>query len=71
MYMHFPKLAVVDDAAVKQGDVLGFAGAIGRSTGPQLLWRPYVNSTPVNPGRWLTLQTSASDKPPGCRKPKS
>ena len=55
MYLHMTKLAVVDGALVKRGDVLGYAGSTGRSTGPHLHWVLYANGVNVNPAQWIKL----------------
>lgn len=55
IYMHMSKLAVEPGAQVKQGDVLGYVGTTGRSSGPHLHWTLYVNSVQVNPGQWVKL----------------
>ncbi len=61
MYLHMTKLAVEDGAVVKKGDVLGYAGSTGRSTGPHLHWVLYVNGVNVNPAQWVKL--SACPRP--------
>ena len=55
LYMHMSKLAVEPGAEVKQGDVVGYVGTTGRSSGPHLHWTVYVNSVQVNPGQWVKL----------------
>ncbi len=55
IYMHMSKLAVEPGASVKQGDVIGYVGTTGRSSGPHLHWTLYVNSVQVNPGQWVKL----------------
>ena len=55
IYMHMSKLAVEPGAAVKQGDVVGYVGTTGPSSGPHLHWTVYVNSVQVNPGQWVNL----------------
>ena len=55
IYMHMSKLAVEPGATVKQGDVLGYVGTTGRSSGPHLHWTLYVNAVQVNPGQWVKL----------------
>jgi len=55
IYMHMSKLAVEPGAQVKQGDVIGYVGTTGRSSGPHLHWTLYVNGVQVNPGQWVKL----------------
>lgn len=55
MYLHMSKLAVAANAQVKKGDVLGYAGSTGRSTGPHLHWVLYANGVNVNPAQWMKL----------------
>jgi murein DD-endopeptidase MepM/ murein hydrolase activator NlpD len=55
MYLHMTKLAVADGALVKKGDVLGYAGSTGRSTGPHLHWVLYANGVNVNAAQWVKL----------------
>ncbi len=59
IYMHMSKLAVEPGASVKQGDVLGYVGTTGRSSGPHLHWTLYVNAVQVNPGQWVKLTPCA------------
>ena len=55
MYLHMTTLAVANGAMVKKGDVLGYAGSTGRSTGPHLHWVLYANGVNVNPAQWVKL----------------
>ncbi len=55
IYMHMEKLAVEPGTMVKQGDVLGYVGTTGRSSGPHLHWTLYVNAVQVNPAQWVKL----------------
>jgi len=55
MYLHMSNLAVAPGAQVQRGDVLGYAGSTGRSTGPHLHWVLYVNGINVNPAQWVKL----------------
>jgi len=64
MYLHMSKLVATPGAQVQRGDILGYAGSTGRSTGPHLHWVLYVNSINVNPAQWIKLQ-------PCPREPKS
>jgi murein DD-endopeptidase MepM/ murein hydrolase activator NlpD len=56
MYLHMSKLEVAPGTQVQRGDVLGYAGSTGRSTGPHLHWVLYVNGINVNPAQWIKLQ---------------
>jgi len=60
MYLHMSKLVVAAGAQVQRGDILGYAGSTGRSTGPHLHWVLYVNGMNVNPAQWIKLQACPS-----------
>ena len=55
MYLHMSKLVANSGAQVQRGDILGYAGSTGRSTGPHLHWVLYVNGINVNPAQWMKL----------------
>ena len=62
MYLHLSKFAVSEGAPVKQGDIVGYVGATGRSTAPHLHWSLYVNGVPVNPAQWVKLDSCPAAK---------
>jgi murein DD-endopeptidase MepM/ murein hydrolase activator NlpD len=56
MYLHMSRFVATPGATVQRGDILGYAGSTGRSTGPHLHWVLYVNGMNVNPAQWIKLQ---------------
>jgi murein DD-endopeptidase MepM/ murein hydrolase activator NlpD len=52
-YGHLSSFSVADGDTVKRGDVIGYVGMSGRSTGPHLHYEVWVHNTPVNPYKFL------------------
>ena len=48
-YAHMSKLAVAAGERVKKGDIIGYVGSTGRSTGPHLHYEVRIDGTAVNP----------------------
>ena len=48
-YAHMSRFAVKNGQAVAQGQVIGYVGSTGLSTGPHLHYEVWLNSRPVNP----------------------
>jgi murein DD-endopeptidase MepM/ murein hydrolase activator NlpD len=64
IYMHMSKVAAVEGSHVEQGDVIGYVGSTGRSTGPHLHWTLYAEGIPVNPRQWVTVSPCPPKSPP-------
>ena len=52
-YGHLSGFNVQAGMHVKAGDVIGYEGDSGRSTGPHLHYEVRIYNTPVNPWRYL------------------
>jgi murein DD-endopeptidase MepM/ murein hydrolase activator NlpD len=52
-YGHLSGFAVTDGETVKRGQVIGYVGLSGRSTGPHLHYEVRIHDTPVNPHKFL------------------
>jgi len=54
-YGHLSNFAVASGQHIQRGDVIGYVGLSGRSTGPHLHYEVLINDTPVNPHKYLRL----------------
>lgn len=52
-YGHLSGFAVADGQSVRKGQVIGYVGLSGRSTGPHLHYEVRIHDTPVNPHKFL------------------
>ncbi len=52
-YGHLSAFTVSDGQSVKRGDIIGYVGMSGRSTGPHLHYEVWLHDTPVNPYKYL------------------
>jgi murein DD-endopeptidase MepM/ murein hydrolase activator NlpD len=59
-YAHLSSFSAIAGARVKRGEVVGYTGISGRSTGPHVHYEVRVNNAPVNPWRYMR-STPAGD----------
>jgi murein DD-endopeptidase MepM/ murein hydrolase activator NlpD len=59
-YGHLASYTVQQGMHVKRGDVIGYVGVSGRTTGPHVHYEVRINDAPVNPMRYLRV-TAAAD----------
>ena len=59
-YGHLSGFAVTAGQRVQRGDVIGYVGESGRSTGPHLHYEVRINNTPVNPYKYLRMTLAHS-----------
>jgi murein DD-endopeptidase MepM/ murein hydrolase activator NlpD len=52
-FAHLSQRAVKQGMRVKKGDIIGYVGDTGRSTGSHLHYSVFVNNVPVNPRKYL------------------
>jgi murein DD-endopeptidase MepM/ murein hydrolase activator NlpD len=52
-YAHLSSFSAVPGTRVKRGEVIGYTGISGRSTGPHVHYEVRVNNAPVNPWRYM------------------
>ncbi|PYT76209.1 MAG: M23 family peptidase [Acidobacteria bacterium] len=57
-YAHLSAFSAVPGSRVKRGEVIGYTGISGRSTGPHVHYEVRVNNVPANP--WRYMKSSAA-----------
>ena len=55
VYMHMSSQAAYVGQSVSAGDVIGYVGSTGYSTGPHLHFQVEMNNTPVNPRHFVSF----------------
>ena len=55
LYGHLSSFAVVTGQEIHRGDIIGYIGDSGRSTGPHLHYEVRINNVPVNPYKYLRI----------------
>lgn len=59
LFGHMSGWAVAPGQHVSRGDVIGYVGMSGRSTGPHLHYEVHLNGVPVNPYKYLRFTSPA------------
>jgi len=59
-YAHLSSFSTITGSRIKRGQVVGYCGISGRSTGPHVHYEVRVNNAPVNPWRYMK-STPAGD----------
>ena len=52
-YAHLSSFSAVPGTRIKRGEVIGYTGISGRSTGPHVHYEVRMNNAPINPWRYM------------------
>ncbi len=66
-YAHLSSYTVRDGEQVRKGDLIGYIGSTGRSTGPHLHYEVRVDNEPVNPIPYMVAHLETSDDEEAAR----
>ena len=61
-YGHMSAFAVTVGMSVSRGDIIGYVGQSGRSTGPHLHYEVWLHNNPVSPNKFLRMPTTLGFK---------
>lgn len=59
LYAHQSRIKVKSGDIVKKGDIIGFVGSTGRSTGPHLHFGLYLNGRAINPMQMIKFSSKS------------
>jgi murein DD-endopeptidase MepM/ murein hydrolase activator NlpD len=62
LYAHLSEMSVRRGATVKRGQLLGFMGSTGRSTGTHLHYSIFLKSKPIDPQHSMTIGTTVAQR---------
>jgi murein DD-endopeptidase MepM/ murein hydrolase activator NlpD len=62
LYGHLSKIAVKPGAWIERGQLIGYVGSTGRSSGPHLHYGVYSQKKPVDPKPYLEMNPTLADK---------
>lgn len=69
-YLHMREQSpIAEGSHVKRGQLIGYVGSTGASTGPHLHLELHVNGAAVNPVPYITQQDTSPDHPPFISSP--
>lgn len=67
-YAHMSKLAVAAGERVRKGDIIGYVGSTGRSTGPHLHYEVRIDGVAVNPIPYMVETQAQVDYDQGAAR---
>jgi murein DD-endopeptidase MepM/ murein hydrolase activator NlpD len=62
LYGHLSKISIKPGAWIERGQLIGYVGSTGRSSGPHLHYGVYSQRKPVDPKPYLEMNSTLADK---------